>query len=662
MKLKEIEIFSYRSILNQVIPMEQSCIGLVGLNESGKSNILSAVRMLDPDYSPSLKDRSKLNDSLPKVRFGFEISLKTNLEAIEFCKSSLAESPSIPYSSIASKISVKFYHTYRQLELLKDSTYKKSTRYVCEFSIDTNRSYYKLKEKDQSSIPADMNIIKINNDDYSLSKLQIIAKDDIPESIATYFELANDDYVKKLISPLLYQFFEKRLPLVVFWQYDQQYLLPSEITYTNFIADDDPYTNCTPLYNIIMLSKRLGVSNEDDLVDKISEWKTDSSLRRRDANIITDDLNQYIKRIWPEYDQQIRIELEEMKITIHIHDPHSSVGNFYDMESRSQGFKTFISFMLTTAAEIDTDQINNFILLLDEPETHLHPSGARFMREELLKLSKNNYIIYATHSIFMIDRTNINRHFIVKKESESTTVSHVDRNNFIQESVIYEALGTTVDEFSIKNKNIVFEGEMDLILFKYLLNECFSKRGNALLEYELHDAGGTKNIVSFFKNKIIPRDSEWIIILDNDPPGKSVPSDVAKSSLETNNIHYVYYSSLAGKELEDLLPEVMIKDAISRTESTLAYSPKIGFVIDSQKTISRNVEEYKHKNMLQTNQSFEVIFKESLLSLISEKLKGIKETTISGRWLAFQCLFPEYCSAVRPVFEMKGMKFEEGSS
>jgi hypothetical protein len=560
------------------------------------------------------------------------------------------------YPSVANKLSVSKYHAFRQLELVKDS-YNKVSRYSCEFGVAVE-GFMKPKEKEKQGIPSDVNIT-VEERVYALSNLQFVAKSDIPETLTSLFEPADEEFIKKVFSAPISQFFEERLPQVIYWQYDQQYLIPSEITYEAFIAENDPYKNCAPLFNVMLLSKRLKIGDADDLKMKIADWRVDASLRRRDANIITEDVNEYIRRIWPEFDQKVHLELEETKITVHIHDPKSQVGNFYEMESRSQGFKTFISFMLTIAAEIDTDQIANSILLLDEPETHLHPSGVRFMREELLKLSRDNYVIFATHSIFMIDRANIRRHLIVKKESEATRVYFVDRNNFIQESVIYEALGTTVDEFSIRNKNIIFEGRMDLVLFEFIVGQCLSKRANPLSEYELHDAGGTKNIVMFFKNKTIPKDSEWIVVLDNDAPGKGVPTEVSKTTLDTRNIGYVYYSTEDGKELEDVLPEILVKDAISRTESKLGYSPKVGFVLDPEKVVSKSVSEYRYRNSLNSNPLFEATFKECLTALIQEKIEGIKENSIGRRLAAFKSIFPAYFRAIRPILESKGVKLEE---
>ena len=47
--------------------------------------------------------------------------------------------------------------------------------------------------------------------------------------------------------------------------------------------------------------------------------------------------------------------------------------------------------------------LNNALLLIDEPSTGLHPSSERNLLKELVKISNENYLVYSTHSIFMID-------------------------------------------------------------------------------------------------------------------------------------------------------------------------------------------------------------------------------------------------------------------
>ena len=48
MQLKSVSISQFRSIKELRIDFTQSCLALVGINESGKSNILRALRLLDP--------------------------------------------------------------------------------------------------------------------------------------------------------------------------------------------------------------------------------------------------------------------------------------------------------------------------------------------------------------------------------------------------------------------------------------------------------------------------------------------------------------------------------------------------------------------------------------------------------------------------------------
>jgi predicted ATP-dependent endonuclease of OLD family len=110
------------------------------------------------------------------------------------------------------------------------------------------------------------------------------------------------------------------------------------------------------------------------------------------------------------------------------------------MEERSQGAKTFLSFLFTIGAEAKHGIIKNSILILDEPESHLHPSGVRYLLKELKRIAdKDNQVIYATHSIFMIDRSNYDGHYIISKKNEISKIepSCKDRKGFfMQEEVL----------------------------------------------------------------------------------------------------------------------------------------------------------------------------------------------------------------------------------
>ena len=104
----------------------------------------------------------------------------------------------------------------------------------------------------------------------------------------------------------------------------------------------------------------------------------------------------------------------------------------YDFNQRSDGFKHFFSILLNLSAENKTGQLKNNIILLDEPELHLHPSGQKYLRDELLKIAENNLVIYATHSIYMVDKLNIDRHLSIKKQEGITKLSTIGEGQSLQ--------------------------------------------------------------------------------------------------------------------------------------------------------------------------------------------------------------------------------------
>lgn len=138
--------------------------------------------------------------------------------------------------------------------------------------------------------------------------------------------------------------------------------------------------------------------------------------------------------------------------------------NTFNFQRRSDGFKRFFTFLLMVSVKAKTKTLTGTLYLHDEPEISLHPSGAQYLRDELISISAHNDVVYSTHSIFMIDRRNIGRHLIVKRENEVTTLLPVDQSNFMEEEVLYNALNWSVFE-SLQLINIVFEGWRDHRLF-----------------------------------------------------------------------------------------------------------------------------------------------------------------------------------------------------
>src|SRR6185436_7048704 len=101
-------------------------------------------------------------------------------------------------------------------------------------------------------------------------------------------------------------------------------------------------------------------------------------------------------------------------------------------KQRSDGFRQFISFLLTLSAQNHSDELSNCILLLDEPETHLHPTAQLNLMDELIKISKNkndNIVFFATHSNYMIDKLNIERCFKIYKKKNASALEQINKSH-----------------------------------------------------------------------------------------------------------------------------------------------------------------------------------------------------------------------------------------
>ena len=235
------------------------------------------------------------------------------------------------------------------------------------------------------------------------------------------------------------------------------------------------------------------------------------------------------------------------------------------MMERSQGCQTFISFLLTIGAEAKHGVIKNTLLLLDEPETHLHPSGVRFMLQELISAARNgNNVVFATHSIFMIDSEKYERHVIVKKSMEQTDIQPSRKDQigyFMQEEVLYSALNFDIaGEFGTREKyNFVFEGSGDAVIFEAFYNRALRKADRPFdcNKSAFYQGGKCSDILKYFKQKPIQLGSIWIFILDGDEPANQL-REFLYSRYEDfiGKYVFVFQYDVDGTncELEDLVP------------------------------------------------------------------------------------------------------------
>lgn len=377
---------------------------------------------------------------------------------------------------------------------------------------------------------------------------------------------------------------EAGVPRVIFWAYKEEYLINKEINLTEFSAS--PATISKPLHNVFNLAK----FTDTQIPAVITDALEDGSQMGELADKLEKTVTNYLEEVWPEHRVGIKVHTANPTISFHVVEKDTPAGGRYEVAERSDGFKHFFAILLNLAAENSTSQLKDCLILLDEPEVHLHPSGAKFLRDELLKIAKLNTLVYSTHSIFMIDRTCLDRHYKVFKDNETTQVLKIDGSNPFKEELIYEALGTSILDL-ISEHNILFEGLTDKKLF-----EAFTHKFRVdirPLDINAMSVDGETHFdkyCKFFNKKNI----KGYIVADSDKDGENAKKRIIADNSPDYNAQNTFTINdivATGKKscLEDLLPKEVLEAGIS------GYSG-ITLVLDNSKTFSEQITEFNSKN------------------------------------------------------------------
>lgn len=518
MELDYVDIKNFRSVKNQIIRFDEGCQVLVGINEAGKSNILRALSLLDPkavsstsDIRIELEDEEAVEESY--VRFVFKLS-PDEIEEV--------------YKSVKAK-----FHT-RDVEqpIIELGENKYTLREFCSrrnqglYSVDVRKNtrltkYWKLSAG--YKVIGSWRRIKFPTEGISVElaskpeTFQIVGVDFVNTALykaldGTLLTAISATELNDMVGNETNQIVARELPNCVYWRYTEENHLPSRISSNEFANNPDV---CIPLRGMFELAGYAG----SEIGAAITHAKS------QPPHIYTNLLKKvgakstkYLRGIWKDH-KTITIELGKNGDFIEpvIKDDQVAL-NF---ENRSDGFKRFVSFLLIISAKVHTDTLTDTLILVDEPEIALHPSGARALMKELIEIGNKNYVVYSTHSIFMIDKDNIERHLIVEKKGETTVATKAEKSRIQDEEVLYSAIGFSMFE-TLKEKNIIFEGWNDKRLFEtvriaYLKSNPEKK--DVLNQMGLTFAEGTKDVKNVAKFLELASRG-CLIISDADGAGK----------------------------------------------------------------------------------------------------------------------------------------------
>lgn len=587
MKLKSIVIQNYRSIKEVYLEINEvagkKCMILLGINESGKSNILKAINSKEDkgsiNYSKDCNQEAEDNNEAIYIDYNQEPAGSwVNALKSEGIPESLAKI--IKLEKIQRNISIN--NNGRDDDFLvwiQDS--KEFSKYVLFY----DEIQLKTGENQEA------------NEDQEITNL-----------------LDKEKLEEHLESEKFFSLFEHNIPKVVFWKAEDKYLINKKIDLHSF----KEYTNISiPLRNCFNIA---GIK-QDDINSSIDAIAGSSAKKLKLQNKLSEEVTKYINTVWTEHKIKISFDIDNMQLSFLIEEQDDSEVTI-EVEQRSDGFKQFISILLNLSIENETGALKNKIILLDEPEIHLHPSGQKYLRDELLKIAENNIVIYATHSPYMVDKKNLDRHYHVEKDKGLTTIKQIEKNNPFGDDVLYNALGTSVFEH-IEPNVLIVEGKTDRDIFNLY---CKTFDELEIPDISVISTDGASNFpkyAKFLNTKLI----KGFALSDSDQDGKKAKKDVLTINEYTKDNTFEINDFLGNKRantLEDLFSKKHLENAVKSIVkvSLKADAPFIAQIKKSKKDIDEKVIK-KHFMQEISKSSKEALKKEKYYEFFEKLIKKI---------------------------------------
>ena len=598
--LKSIKIENYKSFTNEIIYFNNiSCF--VGPNESGKSNLLDVIYHLSSKKQMEAFTPDELRTGAPGYPKG-EIKISYTLKLQDIIAKKLFEY----FPGINGK----------NLLLTKRGKPKETPIWECSSDIP------------QSLIP---DIIRINSkrifvQNFKGDRKKVAKKrsdlgwfvNDASVDLRTnpYKKLLENNRITLLrgkdkvdfVNNLLKETVLKEMKIYQ-WRYKEEDFLQENVPIADLIQHPEKFRSVTNMFLISGWKKSEIATNLQNQTTTVYSNLLDQVKRTIDS---------LIRNQWSSH-KKLKIKLEHRgdHLAIHLNEPGSST----PPEFRSDGLKWFLTFLINFRAQ--SKNINNYILLIDEPGLYLHPRGQKDALEEIENLSQENQIIYTTHQTFLINKNKPERVRIIKRETErkgqlatnpfyaSKVTNVLDSKSILTDRLLREALGFKVSDISpINEKNILVEGVFDRDVL-HLVNEKFQIVD--LNETSIISCGRATDITkhaALYKSN----DLKVVCFYDSDDPGKAACKNNDKVSNDQKRQIRNFSKKRENETIEDLLSDKIFNKA----SKEWAKKWKITSIGQIKKPRMKHLEKYFKKDQkIEMKHSLEDI----LLSYIQKEIR-----------------------------------------
>lgn len=216
------------------------------------------------------------------------------------------------------------------------------------------------------------------------------------------------------------------------------------------------------------------------------------------------------------------------------------------LSNKGDGVKSLVTIAMLSQLSSKGQKL----IIVDEPENHLHPEAVHYIDQVLHDLSKNNQVLISSHNPIFVNRNILSSNLIV----ESGKVKKAEK---IEE--IRDILGVICsDNLMYSDYVVVVEGRSDKeILYKFFMEDEQLRTSINNKSLVIRDIGGTHNL----KSEVYALRQyccNFLIVLDYDKAGKEATNELkTKFSIEESKIRYLIKENKKDTEIEDFIkPEI----------------------------------------------------------------------------------------------------------
>lgn len=263
--------------------------------------------------------------------------------------------------------------------------------------------------------------------------------------------------------------------------------MPAEINFDNLKKVDNTFKFSPKFLNIV--DQNITENVPSFIATKIN--KEIFKNRNKIIGEVIDGVCQEINSIFTSMDLDVKLiglsEDEETKPVF-----KNNLGKEFNINGLSSGEKQ----LFLRALSLNFLEVNNSVILIDEPEISLHPSWQQKIIKVYENIGENNQIIIATHSPHVIANIKAEQLRIMKKDENGVSIVDNERINETYGHTIENVLKTTMEVENVRNEDIA------------------SKLKNVLelLEKDLYETEKFKNNFEYIRKYLGDLDKDIMLI------------------------------------------------------------------------------------------------------------------------------------------------------